>query len=119
VGAVAYRLELPPDSKIHSVFHVSQLKPFHADYSPVFATLPSTTDLEAAAALPEQVLDRRLVKKGNTAILQVFIKWSGLPDTSATWEDYNVLRTRFPNAPAWGQAGTSAGGTVRPSTTKA
>jgi hypothetical protein len=56
------------DSKIHSVFHVSQLKPFVADYTPIFSTLPMTTDLEVAAAIPEQVLDRCLVKKGNNAI---------------------------------------------------
>ena len=115
VGAVAYKLELPPDSKIHNVFHVLQLKPFLADYTPVFADLPVTTDIEAAAATPEQVLDRRLVKKGNTTIPQVLIKWSNLPEASATWEDYNVLRARFPAAAAWGQAGPSAGGAVKPS----
>jgi hypothetical protein len=79
VGLVAYRLALPEDSKIHNVFHVSRLKPFVADYTLVFSKLPMTTDLEAAAAIPEQVLDRRLVKKGNSAIPQVFIKWTGLP----------------------------------------
>jgi hypothetical protein len=66
VDAVAYQLELPPDSRIHDVFHVSQLKPFLAYYSPVYSELPVTTDIEAAAAMPEQILDRHLMKKGNT-----------------------------------------------------
>jgi hypothetical protein len=44
------------------------------------------------------------VKKGNAAIPQVKIKWTKLPEAAATWEDYNVLKTRFPNSLAWGQA---------------
>ncbi|GKV30882.1 hypothetical protein SLEP1_g39653 [Rubroshorea leprosula] len=31
VGKVSYRVDLPPRLKIHPVFHVSMLKPFHAD----------------------------------------------------------------------------------------
>uniref|UniRef100_A0A0A9HGB9 Chromo domain-containing protein n=1 Tax=Arundo donax TaxID=35708 RepID=A0A0A9HGB9_ARUDO len=43
---------------------------------------------------------RRLVKKGNNAIL----KWKSLPWESATWEDLYVVCKRFPDALAWGQA---------------
>jgi hypothetical protein len=112
VGTVAYKLELPDHSDIHPVFHISQLKPFTPDYTPVFSTLPVLTDLQASEAVPEQILQRRLVKKGNTAMPQVLVKWSGLPTTSTTWEDHHVLKERFPAAPAWGRAGSSGGGDV-------
>jgi hypothetical protein len=61
---------------------------------------------------PLEVLDRRLVKKGNQSIPQVLIKWSNIPVESATWEDYYVVKTRFPDAVAWGQASSAARGGV-------
>ena len=114
VGTVAYRLELPANSMIHPVFHISQLKPFVPNYTPVFASLPVTTDLEAAAAEPLSILERRLVQKGNTAIPQIKVTWTKLPPSITTWEDYYVLKQRFPDAPAWGQADSQAGGDVAP-----
>lgn len=115
VGTVAYRLELPEGALIHPVFHISQLKPFIADYTPVFESLPVTTDLEAAEAVPLAVIERRLVKKGNTAVPQVKVSWTKLPASTTTWEDYNVLKQRFPEAPAWGQAASQGGAGVTPS----
>ena len=61
-----------------------------------FSELPFTTDIEATATLPRKVLEHRLVKRGKAAIPQVLIQWTGLPLTSITWEDYNVIRQRFP-----------------------
>lgn len=108
IGTLSYKLTLPEDSRIHPVFHVSQLKPFTPDYSPVFAELPQPPDLTATEVQPIKILDRRMVKKGNTSMIQVLIKWSSLPQEAATWEDYDVLRLRYPTACIW-EGATSQG----------
>ncbi|KAK1694297.1 hypothetical protein QYE76_010994 [Lolium multiflorum] len=96
IGSVAYKLDLPDSCGIHPVFHVSQLKTFVPDYSPVFSTLPSFPELDTGDPEPESILERRLVKKGNTAIPQGLINWKGIAADAATWEDINVLKVRFP-----------------------
>jgi hypothetical protein len=52
VGAVEYKLALPPSSSIHPVFHVSQLKLAHGD-QPVSATLPYVV---APLQIPEKIM---------------------------------------------------------------
>jgi hypothetical protein len=68
LGPVAYKLQLPGNKSVHPVLHVSQLKSFTADYSPVHSQLPDTPTLNVLNVTPERILDQRLVKKGNVAI---------------------------------------------------
>lgn len=109
IGNATYKLELPDNSLIHPIFHISQLKPFTADYSPVFFDLSNLVDLGAHDLAPELILARRLVKKGNQAISQVQVKWNKLLASSATWEYWNVVTQRFPGAAAWGQVASWGG----------
>lgn len=113
VGPTAYKVQLAAGSLMHPVFHISQLKQHVPDHTPVFSTLPHIPDLSVADTVPEAILDKRLVvKKGNAAHLQVFVRWSSLQATSSTWENYTVIKERYPHAPAWGQAGPEGGGNV-------
>lgn len=59
VGAVAYELQLPPASRIHPVFHISQLKQ-HIGHHPFQPILPEIDDQGLMAAEPVAVLDREL-----------------------------------------------------------
>jgi hypothetical protein len=113
-GTVAYKLELPSTSQVHPVFHVSQLKSYIPDHTPVFQELPTPLQLDVAALTPQEILDRRLVKKDNASYLQVLIKWSSMPASMATWEDWTVLWERYPDAAAWGQAAFQGDGSVTP-----
>lgn len=78
----------------------------------MFNNIPEPPLLDRAELVAEEILDRHLVKKSNTSLAQVLIRWTDLPASSATWEDYDTVRQHFPVAPAWGQAVSSGGGTV-------
>jgi hypothetical protein len=70
------------------------------------------TDFSQEDLQPEAIIERRLVKKGNSAIPQVRVKWHNLFEDSTTWVDWYVLIKAFPSATSWGQDGSSAGGGV-------
>lgn len=109
IGAVAYRLELPDGCQVHPVFHVSQLKAFNPSYAPTFQAMPPPQALLDSASRPLAILQRRMVQQGNAAAPQVLIQWSNLPEDCATWEDYYVLRQRFPEAAIWEGDGAQGG----------
>jgi hypothetical protein len=112
IGSTAYKLQLPDSAAIHPVFHVSQLKQHIPDHTPAFTQIPATTFSEEESPVPEAILDRRLVKKGATAIIQVLIKWQGLSSEICWWEDYNVFRDRFADASIWRPAAAQEGESV-------
>lgn len=97
IGTVAYQLELPPNSEIHNVFHVSQMKSCNDSLSAATHPLPSQAHLQFTKRDPEAILDRKMVKRGRIAATKVLVKWKNLPSDQATWEFYYDLLKKFPN----------------------
>ncbi|XP_057733997.1 uncharacterized protein LOC130949239 [Arachis stenosperma] len=90
VGEVAYKVQLPPSMKIHPIFHVSMLKPYHKDQDE-----PSRGDSSRAPPVMirsfdkeiEEILANRVVRRrGVPPSIQYLIKWKRLPITEASWE---------------------------------
>lgn len=93
IGDVAFQVELPPTSRIHPVFHVSQLKPCFGDVS-ASLQLPPETESNHPQIKPLAVLDWKQVD--DTTPLQVLIQWDGLFPEDATWEDYMDIKATYP-----------------------
>ena len=94
IGVVAYKVQLLPNSLIHNVFHISQLKKFIGEAS-TSVNCPST-DEEISHKEPEVILDRMTVKRGNKVVTKVLIKWKHQLPEDATWEFYYDLKKKFP-----------------------
>jgi hypothetical protein len=94
MGPVAFELGLPPESKIHPVFHVSQLKPCHdATIQPL--ELPPLAIDNHPLIQPLAILGWR--NKEGTADQQVLVQWNGMLPEDTSWENLADLRTTFPN----------------------
>ena len=72
VGVVAYKLELPAGSKVHSIFHVSQLKK-HVGPSASQSQLPLIDDTGVLIKKPISIMDRRIGKRGGKAVTEVLV----------------------------------------------
>ncbi|CAA7028493.1 unnamed protein product [Microthlaspi erraticum] len=95
IGASAYRLRLPSESKIHPVFHVSQLKPVLGQ-GHVVNPLPSVFSANNELIVePESVLDSRYNDDGH---LEVLLSWKDLPDHEKTWVRMSEALQQFPDS---------------------
>lgn len=93
IGKVAYRLKLPEGSKIHLVFHVSQLKQVLGDHHQVIPLPEVLTADNEFVVVPEAVLETRYNEDG---LLEALVHWQGLPVHEDTWEIAKDLKKQFP-----------------------
>lgn len=83
-GNVAYNLDLPKESRIHLVLHVSKLKKKNGEKVLVQIELPTTAvDVESLCPTPQAILNSRIhIRKR-----EVLIHWQGFSPAEAIWEN--------------------------------
>ncbi|GJR27952.1 putative mitochondrial protein [Tanacetum coccineum] len=70
IGKVAYKLQLPNHVKVHPVFHISQLMKCRSEVTEM-STFPLCDEIGLIVVEPQAVLDRRMQKKGDKAVVYV------------------------------------------------
>lgn len=94
IGLVAYRLDLPPGSKIHHVFHVSLLKKQLGAQDRTLSILPFVAYENGELQFqPSAILKHRM--KGCKC--EMLIQWDGLLALEATCEEENSFMAMFPH----------------------
>jgi hypothetical protein len=89
VGDVTYKLELPAGAKLHSVFHVGLLKPYHGTTSTGPGVLPPTRH---GRAIPQPAK----VIKGR-GVHELLVRWTGQAAADATWVKLGTFKRDFPS----------------------
>lgn len=112
VGNVSYKLKLLDNARVHPVIHVSQLKKSLRPGESASSTLPVALMQDAPPAQPQAIEETRMVRRGVKMVPQVRLSWSGCPSSYSTWEHLYTMIDIYPQAPAWGQAGSAGAGIV-------
>lgn len=114
IGQVAYKLKLPPTSKIHPTFHVSQLKKAEGNYTTTTTTqLPIGLESEKGDITPAKVLSWRDKFDGGQHKREWLIQWEGMDVGDATWEEELLLKSQFPDLRLEDKANVVGGGDDR------
>ena len=85
VGGMSYRLDLPACMhQIHNVFHISLIKQYRSDGRTQPPPPPELVEDHPEWTV-EQILDHRVVKRGNQHKLEYLIGWEGYGEEHNTW----------------------------------
>lgn len=97
IGEVTYRLELPSNSSVHPVFHVSRPKKYVGFDSQVSPVLPLIDSHGCFREEPKAIIERRMTTMDNKPFIELLVKWCGLDEENSTWEPVEQLRAHYPN----------------------
>ncbi|GJS57458.1 hypothetical protein Tco_0652242 [Tanacetum coccineum] len=99
VGSVAYKLELPEElSRVHSTFHVSNLKKCYVDE-------PLTVSLDGLhfdnkiqfVEEPVKIMDREVKQLRRSRVPIVKVRWNSRRGPEFTWEREDQFRKKYPH----------------------
>ena len=91
LSPITYQLELPPQWKIHDVFHIDLLTPYHetAIHGPNFTQPPPDLINGEEEYEVEEILDSR--KHGQGCKVQYLVKWKGYPSSDNQWVNWDDM----------------------------
>ncbi|GJY09678.1 hypothetical protein Tco_0377863 [Tanacetum coccineum] len=98
VGTVAYRLELPEKlSRVHSTFHVSNLKKCLSD-EPLAIPLDEIHIDEKLNFIeePVEIMDREVKRLKQSRIPIVKVRWNSRRGPEYTWEREDQMQKKYP-----------------------
>jgi len=100
VGPVAYQLALPPFlSRLHNVFHVSQLRKYVPDPTSIVHIEPDKIPLRENLTFetgPIRIEDRKIKQLRGKTIPLVKVVWERGGVSDITWELENQMREEYP-----------------------
>nr|GFC08782.1 putative reverse transcriptase domain-containing protein [Tanacetum cinerariifolium] len=99
VGDVAYKLELPEElSRVHNMFHVSNLKRCHAD-EPLAVSLDGLhfDDKLHFVEKPVEIVDREVKRLNQIQNLLFKVRWNSKRGPEFTWEREDQFWNKYPH----------------------
>lgn len=84
---MAYKLDLPPSSRIHPTFHVSCLKKKIRIKTQSLSTLLLVNNHREMLPKPEAIVDRRIKKNEDRVVIEVLMQWSGTKEEDCSWKN--------------------------------
>jgi len=87
LSAPAVKLDLPPNCRIHPVFHVSLVKPYVAKPGTTPRTLEISVDAEGVPEFEvERIVDEKMMTVRRQRKRCFLIRWKGYSELDDTWE---------------------------------
>ena len=95
ISPVAYELKLPDKSRIHNVFHVSNLKKLLGQHETAETTLPSLGEEGKFMLELEAIINTRERRLRSCIIKEYLIKWKFFPEEDVPEEDASLETKKF------------------------
>ncbi|MCH91620.1 hypothetical protein A2U01_0012548 [Trifolium medium] len=95
IGVVAYKLELPPTSKLHPVFHCSLLKLHQGPLPSTPVELPPAHVDHRPLIEPLAILDSKMDSHTSPPTRFVLVQWRGLAPEDTSWENWLELKATY------------------------